>query len=56
MVINPNTFGSDTEHEGHHAKSGETQNSVDDEQATGSLPDVNGDYEKWEVNLPVLPC
>jgi hypothetical protein len=45
MVINPDTFGSDTEHEGHDAKSGETQNSVDDEQATGSLPDVNGDYK-----------
>src|SRR6202034_705372 len=46
MVINPDTFGSDTEHEGQRstelrdAKSGETHNSVDDEQATGSLPDV----------------
>jgi uncharacterized protein DUF1236 len=43
MVINPDTFGSDTEHEGPDAKSGETHNSADDEQATGSLPDVNGD-------------
>jgi Protein of unknown function (DUF1236) len=48
MVINPDTFGSDTEHEGPDAKSGAThipQPSVDDERATGSLPDVNGDYK-----------
>jgi Protein of unknown function (DUF1236) len=51
MVINPDTFGSDTEHEGQRptelpdAKPGETHSSVDDEQATGALPNMNGDFK-----------
>jgi Protein of unknown function (DUF1236) len=50
MVINPATFGADTEVDGQRStemlspnvESVETQHSADDEQTTGSLPNVNG--------------